>query len=115
MISGSRSFNPALGLIHLLTLESASTRPSNILFQARTRAYPSSDASTFNGQLNQTWPFNPALGLIHLLTSSYLGQVNLPCAFNPALGLIHLLTPLRYSPISSLIALSIPHSVLSIF
>src|SRR6266702_577387 len=93
MISGSRSFNPALGLIHLLTLESASTRPSNILFQSRPRAYPSSDASRHAGLRNGHCAFNPALGLIHLLTALSTGDTLLLKAFNPALGLIHLLTP----------------------
>src|SRR6266568_3221758 len=86
---GLQSFNPALGLIHLLT-------------QIRVSLPPHSR------------PFNPALGLIHLLTPvCQVLQWHLH-SFNPALGLIHLLT-VTYSRLCRRRQdLSIPHSGLSI-
>src|SRR5437870_1199535 len=63
------AFNPALGLIHLLTYAHGKRLHKVFsFFQSRTRAYPSSDMSA-RGRLHRgARSFNPALGLIHLLT-----------------------------------------------
>ncbi len=87
-------FNPALGLIHLLTPGSWMMCGGGfICFQSRPRAYPSSDGHLTGCAMRISEPFNPALGLIHLLTQDYYSTpMSSTWPFNPALGLIHLLT-----------------------
>src|SRR6266567_4717784 len=88
------SFNPALGLIHLLTPGSWMMCGGGLIcFQSRPRAYPSSDGHLTGCAMRISEPFNPALGLIHLLTQDYYSTpMSSTWPFNPALGLIHLLT-----------------------
>src|SRR6266700_3235625 len=70
-------FNPALELIHLLTPGSWMMCGGGfICFQSRPRAYPSSDGLLRSGFGIRSKSFNPALGLIHLLTGEIENGIN---------------------------------------
>src|SRR6266568_2852366 len=107
------AFNPALGLIHLLTSLFRAYEFIVEPFQSRTRAYPSSDDKA-TLKLPRYWYFQSRTRAYPSSDTTCYGI--LPYAlrsFNPALGLIHLLTLPGNSLICSCHVLSSPHSGLS--